>query len=351
MHLSLVLFWGFRNLQSNHIPRYIGSDLVTYAWTGNAMSMFCEPCRARESAALNALLARVKDKDPAHQVVVAVQLENEMPGNREKGALGDQMWMEKSAVPADLTAYLVANEATLSAWLKNAWTRAGKKTAGTWTDVFGRDGERAFGVYYMGMYQEALISEAKKVLPLPFYCNAWAGESPCWPDYMDIFHVAAPSLDGMGPDSYNGDDYTAWETNVGKARRPWNSVVVPEQHQSVKSIWRAIATHGAFLRGQYYDVEGLDWLKSRQTYDLIGQMMPVLTARKGTGDLAPGDYVVVSRRIDVALSSAAGGTLEVASAESGHFADGAWVADGPAPVQNAGGAVNASSLRPAPWSR
>lgn len=285
MHLSLVLFWGFRNLASNYVPAYVARDKTKYPFNGRGMSPFCDACLEREKAALADLATEVKAKDPDHQVVVAVQLENEMPASRERSTVADAAFAR--AVPAELLTYLASHERDVSPWLQRVWSAGGKKTAGTWATVFGdsNDANKVFAVYSMGLYEEALLRAAKAVLPVPMYCNAWIGESPCWPDFMDVFHVAAPSFDGMGPDSYNADNQDAWERNVAAAVRPWNSLVVPEQHQSIKSLWRAIAKYDAFLSGQYWDVEGGEWLKSQETYALVTEMMPVMMPKKGTGDL------------------------------------------------------------------
>ena len=187
MHLSLILFFAWRNLQSYYLPQYIVKDPGTYLFDHLAdgsedphrkVSPFADATRAAETKALTALFARVLKKDPDHQVVIMAQLENEMPAPRDYSAPGAAAW--KGQVPKVLIDSLTANESLINRAVWDAWDKHGHKTSGTWAEVFGEDstGNRIFGAWCAGTYIQALASDLKKVLDVPYYMNAWLGESP-----------------------------------------------------------------------------------------------------------------------------------------------------------------------------
>jgi hypothetical protein len=403
MHLNLILFFAWRNLQSYYVPAYVMKNKEKYppikkpdgsAGNNYVQSPFNDALREAETKALAALFRRVKEKDPDHQVVIMAQLENEMPGMRDYSEAAMKAWREP--VPKELMAFLQENEGKNSQWLRDLWIRKGNKTAGTWDEVFGEDGSRLFGAWTFGRYVEQVVVALKKELPIPLYQNAWAGESPCYYNFMDVFHAAAPSLDGMGPDAYGHVE--KWEKEAGNSVRPWNRLFIAEQHHSANTFWRGLANYNAVINGEYYGVEGLDWLCSAETYRLAEEMMPLICEKRGTGNLmgyfqgrraagekwseyfqglkitytaterphtwtqfdkenpAPsekinnitggeldgcgilialgnGEYIATSTRIDLTLAYLNGGPIKLAQAEKGHFENGAWKSDGAAEVK------------------
>lgn len=293
MHLDLILFFAWRNLQSYYVPQYVSKDHDTYLNFKRAdgsndpnykVSPFADATRAVETKALQVLFKRVQEKDPDHQVVIMAQIENEIPSVRDYSAPAKQAW--DGQVPKELIAYLKANEGTVNRLVLATWVKHGRKDAGTWTEVFGDDNNaaRVFGTWCMGHYYiQPLINDLKKTLDIPLYMNAWQHESPSSYSYMDIFHAATPSLQLMGPDAYG--DLDKWETDVGLSWRPWNRMTIGEQHHTANTFWRAIANYGAVISGQYYDVEGSDWLGCRETFDVYNAMFPLIADKKGTGDI------------------------------------------------------------------
>lgn len=293
MHLDLVLFFAWRNLASYFVPAYIARDHATYLAVKQPdgsddphykVSPFADATRAAETRALQALFQRIVEKDPNHQVVIMAQLENEMPGVRDFSPQGQEVW--KGQVPKELMDFFAANEGTINRQVWSTWQKHGHKMTGTWSDVFGEGGtgDRIFAEWCMGHYYiEPLVNDLKKVLNIPLYANAWQHESPSAYSYMDAFHAATPTLDAMGPDAYG--NLEKWEEDVGLSYRPWNHMVVAEQHHTAQAIWRAFANYNTLISGEYYDVEGSDWLCSRETYDLITAMYPLIASKRGTGDM------------------------------------------------------------------
>lgn len=415
MHLDLILFFAWRNLQSGYLPDYISKDRTTYLnmknpdgsdANGYQVSPFSDATRAVETKALQALFQRIREKDPDHQIVILAQLENEIPSTRDYSPPAQAAW--NGQVPKELMDYLQANEGNLDRMIWNNWQGRGHKTAGTWSEVFGdasnSTSDRIFGIWCMGRnYIKPMIDDLKGVLPIPYYMNAWQHESPSSYNYMDIFHAAAPNLDAMGPDAYG--DLGKWETDVGLSYRPWNREVIPEQHHTANTMWRAIGNYNTLINGEYFGVEGSDWLDSRETYDLITAMCPLIASKRGTGQMtgffqfrhvlgeswseyfqdlkitytatvrphtyasievpAPsekinnvtlgeldgcgllvslgnGQYLITSTRIDVELSYINGGPISVSDAQTGHFEAGTWVSEGPAKVRQEGDRVRFS---------
>lgn len=295
MHLSLLLPFGWATLQSGAVPDYINHDHATYLnlknpdgsdANGYQVSPFAAATREAEARALKALFQRILEKDPDHQIVITVQLENEMPSNRDYSVPAMEAW--KGQVPKELIDYLGANEGSINRLIWSAWFNHGRKASGTWSEVFGdstdANSNRIFGIWsFAHYYIEPLVKDIKTVLPIPIYMNAWQHESPSSYSYMDVFHAGAPSLDAMGPDAYG--DMDKWEEDVGLSARPWHRMVIPEQHHTANAFWRGIANYNTLICGQFYDVEGSDWLCCRETYDLINAMSPIIASKRGTGDM------------------------------------------------------------------
>jgi hypothetical protein len=406
MHLIIVWFGTWRNLQSGYVPKYVWDEGIAFPALkqdgkpeNGGVSQFATRCAERDGLALNRLLARAAQKDPGHQVLVAVQVENEMPGYADHSPAANERIGEQ--VPKELLEYLKSidtqkHDPAKMGWF--TWSRYhgnGSRTSGTWEEVFGKqpwpgDARKALGVYYTGKYIEVVVRKAKEALNIPMYANAWCGESPCDWEYMDIFHIGCPSLDGMGPDS-GGDVLFKWV-------RPWNMLVEPEFSWG-ENYFRALSL-GALLSGQYWNAE-VELTRAPALYDLVRAMEPLLVTKRGAGDLlgfstapasgghqgggkflktghtweqdfqdltikfaltgdtvnyvtkphtvgpvlgpngliirmAPDEYIITSTKIDLNLSFAGGGDIGVAWAEEGHFESGRWSKDKDAAVEDAG---------------
>ena len=404
MHLIIVWFGTWRNLQSNYVPRYVWDEKIAFPALkqdgkpeNGGISPFATKCADRDGLALKALLARAAQKDPGHQVLIAVQVENEMPCYADFSQAANEHMGEQ--VPKALLEYLKANDTPKHDPAKLGWFTwsryhgNGSKTSGTWEEVFGRqpwpnDARKALGAYYTGKYIEIVVRKAKESLNIPMYANAWCGESPCDCDYMDIFHVGCPSLDGMGPDNYG--------EVLHKYVRPWNVLVQPE-FSPAEHYFRALSM-GSLLVGQYWQAE-VELMRTKAMFDLVRTMEPLLVEKRRLGDLlgftsvldkklhkagstweqdyqdlkvkftatadhlpgetewrsfrlhtsgprlngngliiriGPDEYVISSTKIDVELRRADGSDIGVASAEQGHFEQGKWVKDGAATIETTG---------------
>jgi hypothetical protein len=385
MHLALLWFGTYKNLQSYYAPLWVINDQRRFGRARDksgkvigTVSPFSAAALAADQRAFAALLTRVAQQDPEHQVVLLAQVENEMPSWRDYSDAGQAAWSQN--VPPELTAALAANEATLSPWARDLWTRHGRKATGTWEEVFGADDNagRAFGAWWYSRFADQVAAAGKAVLALPMDVNSWQGESPCFERYLDIAHAAMPHLDCTGPDLYLDRGFSR---ELGLARRPWNNVLVPETNQSTVAgarAWTAYGKFGCLYFGSYLGPE-LGTSRCAETFAILQQMADIVCAKKATADLTgfnqegqtpgqswdepfgpyrltltatdavkpvgecdnqtggampgaglavrlgPGQLVVIASRLSVLLRRADGQPLTLQAAESGHFEASAWV--------------------------
>ena len=393
MHLSILWFGAYKNLQSYYSPLWViqNSKLFLRARdkTGKeigTISPFCKAALDADTKALSRLLGRVAERDPDHQVVLMLQVENEMPAWRDYSDAGAAAWAQP--VPVALIDAIRLHEDTISPWLKGVWEKNGRRTDGTWGQVFGEgdEGGRVFGAWIYGQFADAVAAAGKKVLDIPMYANSWQGESPCWQPFMDVFHAAAPHIDFMGPDLYLDKGY---EHELQTAERPWNTVVSPENNGSTAAgsrAWTAYGSCGALYFGSYQGPE-TEWTRCRDTFSILTDMAPLVLAKKGTADMlgfhqevknagetweapfggfrlrftatasvnpagesnnitggespgaglvvktGPDDYVVVASRVGIEWTDPAGGDPVVTRAVEGHFRRGLWVPERPRTVE------------------
>lgn len=292
MHLAILWFGTYKNLQSYYSPVWMHTNHQRFPFAVDkegklrgCVSPFCEEALRLDERAFGKLLGRIKERDPNHQVVLMVQVENEMPSWRDYSEPAQKAWGEP--VPAELLRAIQENEKTVSPWLRDLWTRNGRKTVGTWAEVFGESDAagRVFGSWTYGRFADQVAAAGKKVLNLPMYVNSWQGESPCWHQYMDVFHAAAPSIDFMGPDLYIEKGYGR---ECALAGRPWNNLVVPENDSRTSSsarAWTAYGTYGALFFGSYLGPE-TGWTHCKETFSLMADLAPLILQNKGTGNMA-----------------------------------------------------------------
>ena len=193
-------------------------------------------------------------------------------------------------VPREILNFLKANdtpkldEAKLGSWIYWRWHDNGSKITGTWEEVFYSSydqdslkistGRKVMGIYYTGKYIEIVVRKAKEALNIPMYANAWVGASPCDSEFMDIFHIGCPSLDGMGPDNPGDILY--------KYVRPWNMLVEPE-FSGPENYFRALSL-GALLNGCYFADE-VEIQPRAPLNAVVRAMEPALVTKRNPGDL------------------------------------------------------------------
>ncbi len=185
------------------------------------------------------------------------------------------------------------------------WKSNGKKTAGSWNDLFGNDNHLAdemFMGWYYARFVEQVTAEGKKNYPIPMYINAWTishgdpvpGHYPSGgPNarMLDIYRFAAPSVDIIGIDNYN-DDYAA---QIRQYARNGNPVFIPEaiplwSGEKCGGPAKAFYTLGEFNalcfspfaidHPVYNDKHPLG-----DAYRVLGNLLPLIVEEQGSGKM------------------------------------------------------------------
>ena len=226
LHLVLTWFGTWKNGTMEYVPGWVKGDPTRFPRVVCAdgsvtavLSSHYAATREADRRAYCALMQVIREADAGEQTVIAVQVQNEagiLSGTRRDfGPAGQADFA--SAVPSVLVEYARAHPATA---LGREWTAAGARETGTWSEVFGRYGAEAVTAWSIATYVEAIAAAGKDVYDLFTYTNAWSDGSPGWRygwwtaglDYpaggpavrnLDIWSVAAPSLDAICPDNYS----------------------------------------------------------------------------------------------------------------------------------------------------
>ena len=218
LHVVILWFGAIKNGGLHYAPRWVVNDHDRFfrARRPNgrevyAVSPFCEKAWQADIKAFQKLMQRVKEKDSNFRTVIMIQPENEtgcqeIDEVRDHSEPANRAWMGN--VPNEVTEYMKKHDGKLVAWLQKVWQRNGKKTSGTWPEVFGADvdGQKVFMAYYMAQFVERVASAGKAIYPLPLFVNDWLGsiESPGGPiggpDYqvMDLWRTGEPHRSSPG---------------------------------------------------------------------------------------------------------------------------------------------------------
>ncbi len=232
MKVIFIWFGAFKNPFMTYAPTWVKKDVKRFPRAkdekGNDLEMPCvlsDNMMKADAKAYCAFLSHVKDVD-FDKTVVMIQIENE-PGIRgtvrDFSPLAEKAW--KANVPDQLISYLKSHDGSLKDDVQQAWDNNGKKTKGSWEQVFGKsltedDGnnpilnqtEHFFTAYSYAKYLDYLSSEGKKVYALPTFTNASIfgiasrgrslGNGCSIPEFFDLYAAGAPSLDILTPNSY-----------------------------------------------------------------------------------------------------------------------------------------------------
>lgn len=312
--LRLVLIWfgAFKNAGSTYAPGWVRADparfprAVTDAGRKEAfthpdatakpvLSVFSEALRVSDERAFAAFVEHLQVADVQHTVVL-VQVENEvglLKDSRDRSPSAADAWLQ--AVPETLVRYFDEHESTLTEPIADLWRRHGRRTDGTWEEVFGNgwEADEVFMAWHFATYAERLAAAGKAVKPLPMYANAWLGPQPGQPeagDYpsggpasrvLDIWKAAAPSIDFLSPDIYIDDAKRALAPYV----RGDNPLFVPESRVRTGSLFWALG-QGALG----FSAFGIDDVRAgsrlAQAYEVLGGMADVVTAAQAEGRIA-----------------------------------------------------------------
>lgn len=270
LRLGILWFGAFKNATSVYAPSWVRADpdrfprarigeggrqLFSYAGAmpKPVLSVFSETLRRRDGDAFHALLAHVTETD-TEGTVVFVQVENEvglLADSRDRSSLADAAWSDE--VPPALLAHVAGAEA--GSLVLALWEKQGRPAHGTWAQVFGEDlgAEEVFMAWSFGAYVEHVAARGRQALNVPLTVNAWLGPQPGQDEpgqypsggpasrVLDVWRVAAPTIDLRCPDIYVDDAEAAMRTYAADGR----PLFIPEMRPRVADVARAIGTFGA----------------------------------------------------------------------------------------------------------
>ncbi|HUI10367.1 MAG TPA: DUF5597 domain-containing protein [Bacteroidota bacterium] len=396
--LRVVFLWfgSWKNSMSCYVPEWVKRDGGRFPRSRTAdggpleiLTPFSEENRNADARAFAALMKHIRVTDGKLNTVVMVQVENEIgmiPEARDHCALAEAAFA--APVPAALIATLDTGSASPSDSARAAWLRQGKKTSGSWAEVFGPGSttDEIFMAWYFARYADGVAAAGKREYPLPMYANAALirpgyrpGQYPSagpLPHILGVWRAGAPHIDLFAPDIYF-PGFAAWLTRYD---RPGNAVFIPEvdRRQSAANAFYAFAEHNAMSYSPFSIESVRDPAHSqfRKAYDVLGQLAPLILAHQGTGTMAgflldsaaesatvtfgaytftirhestwpyaprpegetprcggliimagPEDYYVAGTGLVVTFRAAqAGSVAGIASIDEGTFVDGTWVA-------------------------
>jgi hypothetical protein len=273
-NLKLVFLWfgSWKNTYSSYVPEWVKRDtkrfprvLMRDGRPTERLTPLNDANRKADATAFAALMKDIGQVDTAHTVLM-IQVENEVgviPESRDFSAAANAAFAGQ--VPAQLMNYLVKHSDTLHPTLHDAWVAAGKKTKGTWQEVFGKAPitDDFFMAWQYATYIEAVTAAGKAEYPLPMYANAalirpnyqpgqYNSGGPL-PHSMDIYRAAGSNIDFLAPDVYF-DEFAFWATEYA---RQGNPVFVPEAKGGAMGAANAFYTI-AGLDGMGFSPFGID---------------------------------------------------------------------------------------------
>ena len=251
--LKLVILWfgAWKNSMSTYVPSWVKRDQKRFPRVQVAdgssveiLSAFSANTRDADVRAFGAFMEYLKRVDGDKHTVLMVQVENEigmLPIARERGTVADKLFA--GPVPAELMRALGARGEKIEPELRGRWQKNGRKTAGTWSQVFGEDewGAEVFTAWHYARFVEALVAAGKKRYDIPMYVNAALnrtgrkpGEYPSGgplPHLLDVWKAGAPSLDFLAPDIY----FPNFAQLAARFNRADNMLFIPEANNATNS--------------------------------------------------------------------------------------------------------------------
>jgi beta-galactosidase GanA len=289
-NLRLVPLWfgTWKNSMSCYAPSWVKRDTESFPRversSGEKLEIVSPASTAASEAdarAFAALMRRLKEYDAREQTVIMVQVENEVgmiPEARDHSPGSERAY--QSAVPERLVSLAAGGK--LGPEVGALWDKAGSRTSGTWSEVFGPGpwGEEVFTAWQFATYLEKVVSAGKAEYPLPMLVNAALvrpgyepGQYPSagpLPHLLEVWRAGAPSLNMLSPDIYF-PNFMEW---CQRYLRSTNPLFIPEMAPSMRAAGNAlyaVARYGAIGCGPFA-IETVDQDKERLIASCYGML-------------------------------------------------------------------------------
>ncbi|HEY5826242.1 MAG TPA: DUF5597 domain-containing protein [Cyclobacteriaceae bacterium] len=319
LHLVILWFASWKNGYSMYVPAWVKTNTDRFHRVKNksgesfvVLSAQSDNAMKADAKAFKALMQHIRQVDEKEQTVIMVQIENEAGlfyEPRDYNEEANKAWQQ--GVPADLIKYLTTNKDKLQPELDSAWKANGRKTSGSWENVFGKSvfskdwrqlsylPEELFSVYHYSKYIGHVAAAGKEAYPIPMFVNAWIkqqgfhwpGKYPSGgpiPHTLDLWRMNAPSVDFIAPDIYV--DIPEAQYTISHYHRAGNPVFIPEFKPG------ALAASLAFWAYGQHDVKAFSPFGIEDTtpendpitksYAALAQVQELILQHQGKGTMA-----------------------------------------------------------------
>ena len=307
--VRVVLLWfaSWKNSMSCYAPAWIKTDTRRFPRARDSsgrsleiLSPFAAQNRQADARAFAALMRHLHELDNEHHTVIMVQVENEIgmiPEARDRSPAADELFAKP--VPSALVEYLRRLDTELAPELRALWAAQGRKSAGTWEQVFGLGPatDEIFMAWHFADYVQAVASAGKTEHPLPMFVNAalirpgyLPGQYPSagpLPHLIDVWRAAAPSIDFLAPDIYF-PNLAEW---CRRYTRSGNPLFVPEALRSIDASVNVLYVFGqhdaiGFSPFGIESASGPAAARLAESYVLLAGLAPIVLAHQGRGTMA-----------------------------------------------------------------
>jgi hypothetical protein len=271
--VKLILLWfaSWKNGNMDYAPEWVKTNTKRFkrvkAQSGKDvwdLSSHCLANREADKKAFVALCKHLKAKDNVDRTVIALQIENEQGILGSDRDYGPEAQAEFEApVPAKLVS---AMKKAGKGRVYDIWQKAGgKKSGGTWSEMFGWEAGELMTAWSICNYVDAIAEAAKEVYDIVLYTNVWLMEQHGWvragesypsgggvSKVLDIYKWFTPHLDLVAPDNYQLDARGFEEVCAAYARED-NPFFMPETIGD-PNMFRAIADYNC-LGNFFFGIE------------------------------------------------------------------------------------------------
>lgn len=310
LYLIILWFGTSKNGHPNYTPEYIKLHPEKYMMAHDcdgapveALSVHCAQTCERDTKAFCELIAFIKQYDSDIHTVLAVQVENEMGYggiDRDYSKTAEEAFHKE--VPQELRGVSIKESG-----LEKLTPDGILKMTSPWQKHFGQYAEEAFSAWYTARYINSIAAAGKQIYDIPMTVNVMVGENgireaglsynsgAAVSRMLDVWKVAAPEIDVIGPDIYQENKREFAEICMSYDRVNDNSLYIPESSISgvanAMNLIEAAGKYGAtgifcfgaeFMLNEQGEIsdESRDIALSLQ---IIAAMAPLLISYRGSG--------------------------------------------------------------------
>lgn len=240
LHIAFLWFGAWKNGWSSNSPLWVKTDPKRFPLAiekngqeDEILSTFGTNTLQAETSAFAALMRNIREVDGKDHTVLMIQVENEVHAWDYSAAATREF---HRAVPPQLLSYMERHRDSLVPQFKKIWDKAGNRTSGTWSQVFGSRAYEMFMDWHYARYINLIAAAGKAEYPIPMYENtALMGIDPDapmaenapggpTPAAMDVWRASGRAVDFYSPDIYmkNFGEWCSLYTQAG------NPFFIPE---------------------------------------------------------------------------------------------------------------------------